>query len=189
VSIYDLPTSLLIDGVDCPIRSDFRAILDCNSALQDDELTDQEKAYVLLRILYVGRELPSAELALEQALWFIDGGTVSTEKQKKQSRKMFDWKQDFPLIISAINRIAGCEIRSLSYLHWWTFLSYWQEMGECLFTRVIDIRQKIAKRKKLEPYEKEFYNANRELIDLKSKGQPEPTDILEEFWASATEGE
>ena len=41
------------------------------------------------------------------------------------------WEQDFDMIIAPVNRIAGCEVRALEYLHWWSFLSFYQEIGDC----------------------------------------------------------
>jgi hypothetical protein len=160
-------------------------------AFQDNELTDQEKIYVLLNIVYLDLySMAYSEELISQAIWFVNGGQL--ESQKGSHEKLFDWEQDFPLIISAVNRVAGCEVRSLPYLHWWTFLSYWQEIGECLFTRVVDIRTKRNKRKKLESYEKEFYRNNREIIDFRKdieRQRIEQQCKLDNLWVSAKEGE
>jgi len=58
-------------------------------------------------------------------------------------------------------------------MHWWTFLGYFNEIGECLLSTVINIRQKKNKGKKLEKYEQEFYRANKSLIDIKTRYTPE----------------
>ena len=58
------------------------------------------------------------------------------------------------------------------------------EIGECLFSQVVNIRQKKATNKKLEKWEKEFYNANKEIIDLKkrvSEEQQKEMDALEKW--------
>ena len=65
--------------------------------------------------------------------------------------------------------MAGFETRASDYIHWWTFLGYFNEVGEGLFTTVINIRNKLNKGKKLDKVEKEFYKENRTLIDLKTK--------------------
>ena len=52
-------------------------------------------------------------------------------------------------------------------MHWWTFLGYFSEIGEGLFSQVINIRTKKSKGKKLEKWEREFYNEHKEMIDLK----------------------
>lgn len=82
------------------------------------------------------------------------------------------------MIIAPINRIAGCEVRALEYLHWWTFMSYYREIGDCLFSQVVSIRDKKARGKTLEKQEKEFYRRNRDLIDLKTTYTEAEKDVL-----------
>ena len=73
-------------------------------------------------------------------------------------------------MVSAINKVAGREIRTDSYCHWWTFIGYFDAIdGESTFANIVNIRNKKAKGKKLEKWEQEFYNANRDLCDIKSK--------------------
>ena len=43
------------------------------------------------------------------------------------------------------------------------------EIGEGLYSQVMNIRSKMAKGKKLDKTDKEFYNDHKELIDLKRK--------------------
>lgn len=50
--IYDLPTSLTVCGTDYEIRSDFRAVLDVITVLNDVELTDSQKAFFALGFFY-----------------------------------------------------------------------------------------------------------------------------------------
>lgn len=164
-----LPKSLEVDGVSYPIRSDFRTVLLIIQAFNDAELSDFEKSVVCLECLY--EEIPdNVEVALEKAVWFIDGGSL----EKKQSQaKVYDWEQDESIIFSAINKVAGFETREKEYMHWWTFLGYFCEIGEGAFSSAVSIRSKIAKGKKLEKYEKDFLKENKELITLKEKKTPE----------------
>lgn len=72
----------------------------------------------------------------------------------------------------------GQEIRALPYLHWWTFVGAFQEIGDCLFAQIIGIRQKLAKGKTLDKGEKDFYRSNRSLIDLKLKYTERENDLI-----------
>ena len=49
---YTLPKTVSVGGREYSIRSDYRAILDICEALTDPELTNEEKAEVLLYIFY-----------------------------------------------------------------------------------------------------------------------------------------
>ena len=84
-----------------------------------------------------------------------------------------DWEQDACIILPAVNRVLGGEVRAMPYLHWWTFLGAYMEIGESLFSTVLSIRDKRARGRKLETWEQEFYKANRALIELK---KPETED-------------
>lgn len=166
---YTLQTSVCVGGTDYPIRTDFRAVLDVLCAMNDPELDGRAKSIVLIQIMFPDwQNIPPEHLeeCCKQVCDFIDCG------QKDDGRthpKMIDWEQDAPIIVPAVNSVAHTEIRSMEYLHWWTFWGYFMSVGESLLSSVLDIRQKKAKHKKLEKYEQEFYRENRELIDFKRK--------------------
>ena len=163
--IAELPTSLVVGGVERKIRSDYRAALDIFVAFNDEELNDAEKNIVMLEILYEDDIEPQyMNEAIEQAVWFLNLG--DTIKSNSDIR-LYDWEQDRSMIFAAVNKVCGREVRSVDYMHFWTFISFFMEIGEGLFSNVISIREKKKKNKPLEDYEKEFYVANRELIDLK----------------------
>lgn len=176
-SAWEFPTSLNVGGVDYEIRTDYRAVLDLLTALADPELTDsdpQMTAYmqsrVILEIMFPDCDnIPTEHIqeALEKVSEFIDMG-ISDDRKKP---KTMDWEQDAPILIPAINKVLNTEIRAQKYIHWWTFLGAYMEIGESLFSSVIHIRQKKAKGKKLEKWEQDFYKENKSLIDFKQKDQ------------------
>ena len=162
MSPYDLPTSLTIHGRDYAIRTDFRAILDILIAENDPELDDIGKTAVLLGILY--KDVPEdTEEAVRKGCEFIDMGMKDDGKRRPRG---MDWKQDAPVIIPAVNRVAGVEIRALPYLHWWSFLGYYQEIGQSYFSEIVNVRLKKARGEKLEKWEQDFYKDNRASVDL-----------------------
>lgn len=164
-----LPTELEIGNETYQIRTDYRAILDILRAQSDTELTDQEKLQVLFEILFVHPEyIPREYLeeACKKAVEFIDCG-IKDDGRKKP--RLMDWEQDAAIIAPAINNVVGKDIRSVDYMHWWSFMGAYMEIGEGLYSQILNIRQKKAKGKRLEKWEQEFYQANRTLIDLKAK--------------------
>ncbi len=161
-----LPTKLNVDGKLYSINSDYRIALLIFEAYNDTELSQLEKSKVCVECLY--KELPSDfSEALKQAVWFLDGGDAP--KPKQAPKKLMDWEQDESIIFPAVNKVAGFETRSVEYMHWWSFLGLFNEVGEGLFSQVINIRSKRAKGKKLEKWENEFYREHREIIDIKNK--------------------
>lgn len=165
--MYELPKKLSVGGRWYRIRTDFRAILDILAAFSDPELGDADKDQVLREILYIDYEkIPASdwEEAGRQAVWFIDCG-MDHKKDLPQPRTM-DWQKDAPLIVPAVNKVAMRDVRSMKYLHWWTFFGYYMEIGDCLFSQVINIRQKRAEGKKPEKWEQEFLRKNQSLCEL-----------------------
>lgn len=165
--MYDLPRSLEINGKNYEIRSDFRVILDIFVGFEDKDLTDTEKWLVAVQILFIDYDLiDDIETAMKKASWFINCGKKTIEKNIP---KRFDWKQDFQYIVAPINKIHNgkcADIREEEYVHWWTFMGYFNEIGESTFSTIVGIREKIRKGKKLDKHEQEFYDESPELINF-----------------------
>lgn len=163
--IGSLPAGLEIDGKNYAIRTDFRVALTILQAFNDTELNDQEKMTVMLYSLY--EELPeNMEEATKKAVWFIDGGQ---EYGSSNEKRVMDWEQDEQIIFSAVNKVAGYETRAKEYIHWWTFLGFFSEIGEGLFSTVVNIRKKKNRGKKLDKSEEEFFKRNRSMVQLKKR--------------------
>lgn len=178
---WELPTSLQVGGRSWKIRSDYRAILDILSYFNDPEYDAEEKWLICLDILFEDfQDMPyylytEAEKAASD---FIDMGIKDDGKPKPS---LMDWEKDAPIMIPPINRSLGKEVRSLEYLHWWSFLSAYLDIGDGLFTQILSIRSKIAKRKRLEKWEQDFYRENKHLIDLDSGVNDQEE---EDFWSN-----
>lgn len=182
---YDLPKSVLINGEEFEIRYDYRVILYLFEIINDPEIDDQERAIAVLSNFYVDFDtLTDYEKAIQECFWFINGGKY--EEETKKSHKLVSWEQDFQYIVAPVNRILGYEIRSKEYdietntggVHWWTFLSAYMEIGDCLFAQIVNIRNKKAKGKKLDKSEQEFYRKNQEIVDIKNKYTQSDDEII-----------
>lgn len=181
---YGLPTTVEIDNSIYKIRNngDYRIVLDIIEAINDPNLNEQEKAYCVLKIFYEdfsSIQESHIERAIKEAFKFIDGGDDNSVYQEK--KPVMSWEQDFKWIVSPINRVLGTEIRSLPYLHWWTFLGAYYEIGDCFFAQIVNIRSKKNKGKKLEKYEEDFYKENFDIIKLKTKTTTEEDELLKEI--------
>lgn len=162
-----LPKTLTINGKSYRIRTDFRNILRIFEAFADKDLSDKEKMLVCLRRMFVDfSKLPYDDYkeAYEKVYWFIGCGKP---EEKRPPVRTFNWIKDEPLMFPAVNKAAGLEVRAVPYLHWWTFMGYFESIdAESLFGTVLSIRQKKARGKKLEKYEREFMQNNKALMAL-----------------------
>jgi hypothetical protein len=139
--------------------------------------------YIAMRRLYRIdlNEMPQEHLeaAMLQMKWFIDCG--KEEEKGKISPRLIDWEQDEAILFPAINKIAGCETRSLEYLHWWTFMGYFMEIESGTFSTVLGIRQRKARSKKLEKWEQEFYRNNKQMCDIRKRYSAEEQAEID-YW-------
>lgn len=168
--IGELPRQLSVGGKSYTIRTDFRDILKIISAFSDPDLEDEEKVYICLVILYEDFDAiqpKDYEAAFQAAINFIDQG--AGEENPKKAPRVMDWEQDENIMFPAINKVAGFETRSAEYLHWWTFIGYYMEITEGVFSNVLSIRLKKANGKKLEKWEQEFWSSNKAICALKKK--------------------
>lgn len=175
---YSLPTTVEIKGREYPVRTDYRVILEIVEALNDADLTDEEKGIAALEMFYENEIPVDKEEALKQCFLFIDMG----ESPKKKSPRLMDWEHDFRYIIAPVNRVLGYEARNEKYLHWWTFIGAYMEIGgDCLFSQMVNMRGKLGEGKKLEKYERDWLRKNRDIVDLPQKYTERDAE-MEQYW-------
>lgn len=191
--MFEIPTSYEIGGIKYRIRNDgdYRTILDCFAALGDEELTKEERLFASLIIFYedlssledINKFGDNVEDAVKKMYSFFACGSDSSSGNP---RKLIDWERDEQMICSAVNKVAGTEVRLVPYLHWWTFLGYYSAVGEGLLSTVVNIRNKMLSNKKLEKQEKEFKRENPQYFVWNSKSveQKEADEYVRQIWNS-----
>lgn len=183
--IWDLPIAVEINGKGHPIRNkcDYRVVLDVICALNDNELTDEEKVKCALFIFYEDvSQIDDFGTAIKEMLRIINGGEEQ-EENHEQKPQLMDWEHDFPQLAPPISRVLGYDVRTPDkFTHWYSFLGGYQEIGECAFATLVSIRSKRAKGKKLEKWEQEFYQEHRKMVDLPKKLTQEEQDFLNSDW-------
>lgn len=183
MSYYDLPTTVMLGGTEYDIRSDYRVVFDLFEIMADKDLENQEKAIWLLIVFYPdAEEIPIEQYqnALNEMVKFIDLG--SDEKpSKKKIPKLIDWKKDFKHVVAPINVMINQDIRSMKYLHWWTFMGYFNNIGDCYFAQIVRVRNKRAYKKPLDKQEREFYRRNQKDIDFETNYSDEEKDFIAQW--------
>lgn len=189
--MYTVPTSIVVGDREYKIRNngDYRVILDCFLALSDVELTAKERLLAGLIIFYEDFN------SLDDLTQNHDLETLTSEMYKffncgsdivgtKSNRKLIDWEQDSQLICSAVNKVAGKEVRAEPYLHWWTFMGYYTAIGESPISTIIHIRDKIANGKHLEKHEREYRASNPQYFvwNNKTVEESEAEKLILDMW-------
>ena len=159
-----LPESVVIGGKDFAIRTDFRACLKTIMAFEDNELTPQEKASILLSNLYI--DLPSdTEQAMQQANLFLNGGKESESNDNDYQVRVYSFSKDASFIFAAFRQTHGIDLQKVS-LHWWEFLSLFMDLGsETTFCQLTSLRKRL-KTGKATKEERQAAREMGELIDV-----------------------
>ena len=187
--MWDLPTEIQIGEQIYHItkKCDYRVVLDVIMALNDEDMTTEEKVICGLLLFYdeLTREsirfCPHLEQLQKEMFRIINGG-VEQEESQEQKPQLMDWQHDFPVLVAPINRVLGYEVRSVDYLHFYTFLSAYYEIGECTFSTIVSIRSKRAKGKKLDKWEEEYIREHRKMVELPRKLTAEEEEFLNSDW-------
>jgi hypothetical protein len=169
--MYELPIEYSIGETIYNItnKGDYRMVLDCFKVLDDTSMDRQDRILSCLFIFYNNftrlediaklDENTITEL-ITYMFNFMNCGDDNNSQGLQSNHKLIDWEKDSTLICSAVNKVAQTEIRSVPYIHWWTFMGYYLAIGECSFSEIVSIRSKIAKGQKLEKYEQKFKREN-----------------------------
>lgn len=161
---WELPITVEVEDKTFAIRSDYRAVLDAITALNDAALPPPLRVAACLQILYPAFDrLPDAGEAFRAAMTFINLGQPVPDNQPARPA-LVHWDTDVQLIAPAIDKVLGYSCRRCEYLHWWDFIGAFQNIGEGLFAQVVNIRNKRAKGKKLDKAESAFARENPDLI-------------------------
>lgn len=183
--MWDLPIAVEINGKDHPIRNkcDYRVVLDVICALNDNELTDEEKVKCALFIFYEDiSAIDDFDTAIKEMFCIINGGEEQEENQE-QKPSLMDWEHDFPQLAPPISRVLGYDVRTPNkFTHWYTWLGGYMEIGECNFSTIVSIRSKRAKGKKLDKWEEEYIREHRKMVELPRKLTQEEQEFLDSDW-------
>ena len=171
----NLPCKVMVGGAVYAIRTDYRDILELLRWLggtADPQLDQSGRWYVAMRLFYpTFAEMP--QTCWPQATDFLARFLAAGRReQARPGPPLMDWQQDAPLIAAGISRAAGQDVRTLPYLHWWSFLAWFDAIGEGSFATVVAIRDKLRRGKRLENWELDFYRTHRAAVELRSPASP-----------------
>ncbi len=184
MSQWQLPETAEIGGVTYPIHADFRDILEIFQYLDDPDQPEYIRWRIALALFYEG-EIPQKDW--QEAMEYLSAFLSCGEQDAKPGPKLLDWEQDAQMIVADVNKVAGTEVRALPFLHWWTFMAYFNAIGEGQLSTMVSLRDKLRRGKKLEKWEREFYQKNKARVDLKKRYSAE--ELAEQARLKAILGE
>lgn len=145
-----LPDTIIVDGREYAIYTDFRDWIRFCEMLLDEELKEEEKIYIAL-MMYKEEQPSNVQLALKGLTDFYlmaEEVVNDTEEQLEEHteeyevtpKPIYDWTVDSAYIIGAFQKTYGIDLMNIEYMHWWRF--------KALFTSIIefDLEERIGYR-------------------------------------------
>lgn len=174
ILIDALPDTVLVNGVEYPVRTDYRASLRTILAFEDDTLTMQEKQAIAVKNLFL--KLPgNTRGVVEAALLFLNGGASPKDAGEEDKPRLYSFGKDANYIFAAYRQTHRIDL-STADLHWWTFLALFMDLGsDTTFCQLTSLRKRV-KTGKASKEERQIAREMGEAFDI-----PEPdTRTLEE---------
>jgi hypothetical protein len=184
-----LPKSIKLGEKEYPIRSDYRVGIRLMQMFEDPELTDSEKLFIAMRVIFKDAVISGIYLqeALEKTVWFLNGGDLNQTSSAGSQRRLYSWNQDLRFIIAAVDKTVGFSVRGKAFFHWWDFLSAFSEVGESSFSTIVSQRLLKQKGKQTES-DIEWWADNADIAELRVQRSREEQDAVDRFNKLLKEG-
>ena len=184
-----LPKSIKLGEKEYPIRSDYRVGIRLMQMFEDPELTDSEKLFIAMRVIFKDAVISGIYLqeALEKTVWFLNGGDLNQTSSAGSQRRLYSWNQDLRFIIAAVDKTVGFSVRGKAFFHWWDFLSAFSEVGESSFSTIVSQRLLKQKGKQTES-DIEWWADNADIAELRVQRSREEQNAVDRFNKLLKEG-
>lgn len=121
------------------IRTDYRIGVQIQLCISDPDLTDSEKTWTALSLLYGNGIPPDLKTALDGLSWFLSCGEPPSPGEVDNEPPLYSFELDSGRIVSGFRKVFGIDL-SREKLHWFEFISMLGDLKDTAFTSVIDIR-------------------------------------------------
>lgn len=136
------------------IRTDYRIGVQIQLCISDPDLSDSEKTWTALNLLYGNGIPPDLNVAINGLSWFMSCGSPQQDQESEAvEAPLYSFEADSGRLVSGFRRVFGIDI-SREKIHWFEFVSMLGDLGGTAFTNVIDIRStdpsEVDKKKRAE---------------------------------------
>lgn len=165
MSLYESPPeSIIVDGVEYPIDTDFRFWIRFQAALLSGK-TEEEKAKALCEIM-AEVSLPMTKSGLDAAVRFYAGASTENLTSGSKNGIAFDFEKDSEFIFSAFMDSYGIDLTT-EKLHWWRFKALFKSLPEdCRICKIMMYR--TIDLKKVPKDQRAFYQEMKNRYNLRS---------------------
>ncbi len=159
------------------IDSSFQTGILISMCMSDDELNEQEQLVIAVNLLFED-EIPPMDIAISGIAWFMSANNYDNyEGIKPSSVKLMDYNVDQWRIYSAFRSQYHIDLNTAD-MHWFIFRGLLDNLSECSFTDVIQLRQKKIP-SYLSAKEKEEFKKKQKIYELGKTGKAADADLSE----------
>ena len=176
-----LPQSLIVNGIEYPIDTDFRASIRYE-LLPDDE---SQQAVLSKLQIYYGDNIPQDLLtAIDQVNWFRNCGKTPkklTGAAAGNGKQAFSFECDSDYVYAAFLAQYRIDLTKIKYLHWWKFMALLESLDH--ESRIMEIMSfRVARLESLSREQKKYYQAMQNYFAIpKSEVEQEAIKELDEI--------
>lgn len=173
------PTKVEVDGQIINLDTSFRTALRCLEVIDDDSISDSERAYAVIFLLT--NDIPRVDLnkLMKVLQKYLQCGV---ENQTPSGKKDMDFEQDEQFIISSFIFDYGIDLQQTD-MHWWKFIDLLNGLSsECILSRVRDIRtMDLSMYKDAKTRDKILKARAQVALKVKHKQTDEEKKLIEDF--------
>ena len=175
------PEVIEVNGVEHEINTGYEYALACFACINDEDITDTERAYGVIGLLYV--EPPEdLEEALNLAIKYLRCGKENEEEEIYYKPDM-DFDKDMHYIRSSFRSDYGIDLTHTEHMHWWEFIELLQGLTDnCILNRIRDLRNYDTSTIKDPKTKQRILKAQRG-VALPEKLSQEDQDMLDSFYS------
>ena len=184
ILIDKLPTSVVIDGVEYKINSDFRTSILFSLLIEDNDVNEQDKILGALQLYYdvIPNNINSAiDKIINFYLCNDNNNTSSGSSKNKSNKKVLDYDIDSNYIYSAFLTQYNIDLQDIEYLHWWKFKAMLESLNDDLMLCKIIKFRSIDVSKIQDKEQKKYYQKMQKIYEIKEKISEEELKQLEEW--------
>lgn len=175
------PTKMEANGRIYDINTDFRVALACFRAINDNEISDLERAYAIETLL-LGDDVNflDKEIIFEKIKKYLRCGKEENDSVEEID---FDYLQDEELTRNSIRQCYHLNLNEIPYMHWYEYNELISGLtSESVLNRVRDLRNYDVTEIKDEKDRKKMIEA-KERVALKiNRVKTEKEKEIDEFW-------
>lgn len=140
--VNSLPETVMVDGREFFIETDFRAGIQFEFILMDKTLSNKEKFQKVMELYYPSGAPLNKEVAFKRVIEFYsckkgknDGNSTEKEEENQQEestkvkKRCYDFRYDGDYIYSAFLQQYKLDLTT-EKLHWWKFMALFRSLTE-----------------------------------------------------------